>query len=117
MQIQISGQHIHITPALRERVEQQVSRFERLFDNIKALDVVLSVDKNEHKAGGTLHCAGTRLHAEGIARLEDDNKGDTLYSAIDAMIGKLADQLRKHKEKLKDHHNSEGRDARVASTS
>ena len=48
MQIQISGQHIHPTPALRERVEQQISRFERLFDNITALDVVLSVDKNEH---------------------------------------------------------------------
>ncbi|HVI54549.1 MAG TPA: ribosome-associated translation inhibitor RaiA [Luteibacter sp.] len=115
MQIQISGQHIHITPALRERVEQQIGRFERLFDNIKALDVVLSVDKNEHKAGGTLHCAGTRLHAEGVARLEDDKKGDTLYNAIDAMIAKLADQLKKHKEKLKDHHNAEGRDARVAS--
>ncbi|MGF6710175.1 putative sigma-54 modulation protein [Luteibacter sp. W1I16] len=116
MQIQISGQHIHITPALRERVEQQVGRFERLFDNIKALDVVLSVDKNEHRAGGTLHCAGTRLHADGIARLEDDNKNDTMYTAIDAMIAKLADQLKKHKEKLKDHHNHEVRDGRVASS-
>jgi putative sigma-54 modulation protein len=116
MQIQISGQHIHITPALRERVEQQVGRFERLFDNIKALDVVLSVDKNEHRAGGTLHCAGTRLHADGIAKLEDDNKNDTMYTAIDAMIAKLADQLKKHKEKLKDHHNHEVRDGRVASS-
>ncbi|HEY4293542.1 ribosome hibernation-promoting factor, HPF/YfiA family [Luteibacter sp.] len=115
MQIQISGQHIQVTPALRERVEQQIGRFERLFDNITALDVVLSVDKNEHKAGGTLHCSGTRLHADGIARLDDDNKNDTLYTAIDAMVAKLADQLRKHKEKLKDHHNSEVREARVAS--
>ena len=114
MQIQISGQHIQITPALRERVEQQVGRFERLFDNITALDVVLSVDKAEHKAGGTLHCSGTRLHADGIARLDDDNKNDTMYTAIDAMIAKLADQLRKHKEKLKDHHNSEGRESRIA---
>ena len=115
MQIQISGQHIQVTPALRERVEQQLGRFERLFDNITALDVVLSVDKNEHKAGGTLHCSGTRLHADGIARLDDDNKNDTLYTAIDAMVAKLADQLKKHKEKLKDHHNSEVREARVAS--
>ena len=115
MQIQISGQHIQVTPALRERVEQQIGRFERLFDNITALDVVLAVHKNEHKAGGTLHCSGTRLHADGIARLDDDNKNDTLYTAIDAMIAKLADQLRKHKEKLKDHHNSEVREARVAS--
>jgi putative sigma-54 modulation protein len=114
MQIQISGQHIQITPALRERVEQQIGRFERLFDNITALDVVLSVDKAEHKAGGTLHCSGTRLHADGVARLEDDNKNDTMYTAIDAMIAKLADQLRKHKEKLKDHHNSEGRESRIA---
>jgi putative sigma-54 modulation protein len=115
MQIQISGQHIHPTPALRERVEQQIGRFERLFDNITALDVVLSVDKNEHKASGTLHCAGARLHADGVASLEDEKKPDALHKAIDAMIAKLADQLKKHKEKLKDHHNAEGRGARGAS--
>ncbi|HEY4093087.1 MAG TPA: ribosome-associated translation inhibitor RaiA [Luteibacter sp.] len=114
MQIQISGQHIQVTPALRERVEQQIGRFERLFDNITALDVVLSVDKAEHKVGGTLHCSGTRLHAEGIVRQEDGTIGDGMYKAIDAMIAKLADQLKKHKEKLKDHHNAEVREARTA---
>ncbi|UPG86570.1 ribosome-associated translation inhibitor RaiA [Luteibacter aegosomatis] len=114
MQIQVSGQHIQITPALRERVEQQIGRFERLFDNITALDVVLSVDKAEHKAGGTLHCSGTRLHAEGHARLEDGALGDRMYAAIDEMVTKLADQLKKHKEKLKDHHNAEVREARAA---
>ncbi|QWT18662.1 ribosome-associated translation inhibitor RaiA [Bacillus sp. NP157] len=114
MQIQISGQHIQVTPALRERVEQQIGRFERLFDNITGLDVVLSVDKAEHKAGGTLHCSGTRLHADGIASQQDGTIGDRMYAAIDEMITKLADQLRKHKEKLKDHHNSEVREARAA---
>ncbi|KAF1009797.1 MAG: Ribosome hibernation promoting factor [Luteibacter sp.] len=115
MQIQISGQHIQVTPALRERVEQQIGRFERLFDNITGLDVVLSVDKAEHKAGGTLHCSGTRLHAEGHARLQDGTISDRMYAAIDEMITKLAEQLKKHKEKLKDHHNAEGREAREAS--
>ena len=115
MQIQISGQHIQVTPALRERVEQQIGRFERLFDNITGLDVVLSVDKAEHKAGGTLHCSGTRLHAEGHARLQDGTISDRMYAAIDEMVTKLADQLKKHKEKLKDHHNAEGCEAREAS--
>ncbi|QDE38532.1 ribosome-associated translation inhibitor RaiA [Luteibacter pinisoli] len=114
MQIQISGQHIAITPALRERVEQQIGRFERLFDNITALDVVLSVDKAEHKASGTLHCSGTRLHADSNIRVQDDSKNDRMYAAVDDMIAKLADQLRKHKEKLKDHHNAEVREARAA---
>ena len=36
-----------------------------------------------------------------------------MYSAIDEMIEKLAGQLKKHKEKLKDHHNSEVRESRV----
>jgi putative sigma-54 modulation protein len=114
MQIQISGQHIQITPALRERVEQQIGRFERLFDNIKALDVVLAVDRAEHTASGTLHCSGARLHADGHARLQDGTINDRMYTAIDEMVTKLADQLRKHKEKLKDHHNAEVREARAA---
>ncbi|TCV94077.1 putative sigma-54 modulation protein [Luteibacter rhizovicinus] len=105
MKVQLSGKHIDITPALRERVESQISRFERLFENIKILTVVLSVDA-EKKAAGTLACAGDNLHAEAT--------GTDMYVAIDAMMAKLVDQLRKHKEKLTDHHNQEVRNARAA---
>jgi putative sigma-54 modulation protein len=35
-----------------------------------------------------------------------------MYAAIDALIDKLDRQVKKHKEKLTDHHRSEGSIAR-----
>ncbi|MBB3225672.1 putative sigma-54 modulation protein [Luteibacter sp. Sphag1AF] len=105
MQVQLSGQHIEITPALRERVESHTSRFQRLFENITTLSVVLSVDA-EKRAEGSLLCTGKKLHAEAT--------NPDMYAAIDDMMTKLSEQLRKHKEKLTDHHNQEVRNARAA---
>lgn len=104
MQIHISGQQIEVTAALRQHVEEKIEKFPRLFDNLTSLNVVLSVEKLEHKADGTLSAAGRVLHAV-------DTKSD-MYASIDGMVDKLVAQLRKHKEKVKDHHQAEAREAR-----
>lgn len=104
MEIHISGQQIEVTQALRQHVEDKIEKFPRLFDNLTSLNVVLTVEKHEHKADGTLGAAQRVLHAVDI-------KPD-MYAAIDGMVDKLVAQLRKHKEKLKDHHQAEARRAR-----
>ncbi len=104
MQIQITGQQIEVTAALRQHVEEKIEKFPRLFDNLTSFNVVLSVEKLEHKADGTLAASGRVLHAVDI-------KSD-MYASIDGMVDKLVAQLRKHKEKVKDHHQAEARDAR-----
>jgi putative sigma-54 modulation protein len=102
MQVQLSGQHIDITPALRDHVQSKLDRLVRLYENITTLSVVLCVDNAEKKAEGTLAVAGNTLHAEAA---ESD-----MYASIDTMIEKLVAQLRKHKEKQSDHHQREARD-------
>jgi len=54
------------------------------------------VDKLQHVAEGTLHVSGETIHAVAT-------EGD-LYAAIDALADKLERRVRKHKEKLTDHH-------------
>ncbi len=102
MQIQISGQQIEITQALRDHVQSKVDRLARHFDNLTSLAVVLSVEKLEHRAEGTLTGAGCALHAQAA-------DGD-MYASIDLLFDKLIVQLRKHKEKLTDHHPREARE-------
>ncbi|HEX7341587.1 MAG TPA: ribosome-associated translation inhibitor RaiA [Rhodanobacteraceae bacterium] len=103
MQVQISGHQIEITSALRNHVQSKLDRLARHFDNLTMLTVVLSVDKLEHRAEGTLVGAGCTLHAQA---------GDLdMYTSIDLMFDKLVTQLRRHKEKLTDHHPQEGRAA------
>ncbi|MBE9562657.1 MAG: ribosome hibernation promoting factor [Proteobacteria bacterium] len=100
MQLNLSGRHIEITSALRSYVSNKIDRLERHFDHVTNVHVVLSVEKLRQKAEATLHVSGANLFAE--AEHED------MYAAIDGLTDKLDRQLKKHKEKLKDHRQSEG---------
>ncbi len=101
MQVQISGQKIEITEALRNHVQSKLDKLTRHFDNLTSLNVVLSVEKLDQFADGTLVGAGCTLHAQAVDA--------DMYTSIDLMFDKLVTQLRKHKEKLTDHHPREGR--------
>jgi putative sigma-54 modulation protein len=58
--------------------------------------LVLTVEKNRHIAEASFHTDGHDF----AGREESDN----LYSSIDSLADSLSNQLRKHKEKLKNHH-------------
>ncbi len=100
MQLNVTGHHVEITPALRDYVGSKLERLERLFDHVTNVHVVLSVEKLRHKAEATLSITGNNLFA--------DAEEEDMYAAIDALADKLDRQIRKHKEKLTDHHRSEG---------
>jgi putative sigma-54 modulation protein len=41
--------------------------------------------------------------------LHADAEADDMYAAIDALVDKLDRQVRKHKEKITDHHRADAR--------
>lgn len=99
MNLNISGHHVSLTPALREYVVSKLKRVERHFDHLINADVILSVEKVRHKAEATIHSRGIDLHAEEIC--------EDMYAAIDGLIDKLDQQTRKLKDKVRDHHARE----------
>ncbi len=105
MQFQLSGQHFEVTQALRDHATAKIERLTRLDDKLISLVVVLSVDKLQQFAEGTLCVCGTKLHAEAA---EAD-----MYVSIDIVFDKLVSQLRKHREKISDKHQQEVREARL----
>ncbi|MDA3914035.1 MAG: ribosome-associated translation inhibitor RaiA [Oleiagrimonas sp.] len=106
MHVQLSGHQIEVTPALRDHLHAKLDRLTRHFDNITSLTVVLSVEKLEQRAEGTVNAAGATVHAEAADA--------DMYASIDVLIDKLVAQLRKHKEKLTDHHRAEVRQMRAS---
>jgi putative sigma-54 modulation protein len=95
MNLIIHGHHLEVTPALRSYVLDKLSRVRRHFDHVIDVDVVLSVDKLQQKAEITLRVRKSTLHAESI---EPD-----LYASIDAMMDKLDRQVKRYKDRLKNH--------------
>ena len=99
MQLNISGHHIEVTDSLRGYVEQKIERIERHFDIVSDVHCILSVEKLRHKAEAKVNVSGGTIFAE---TTEED-----MYAAIDGLVDKLDRQVRKHKEKLSDHHAKE----------
>jgi putative sigma-54 modulation protein len=95
MNINITGHHVEVTPALRDYVTGKVDRVIRHFDQVTSVHVVLSVEKLRQKAEITLHVKGKDIYADA-----DDTD---LYAAIDALADKLDRQVLKHKEKSSNH--------------
>lgn len=95
MQLNITGQHIEVTPGLRQFTENKFSRLTHYFEQINQVYIVLKVEKVQQIAEATLHVNGGEIHATAVT--------DDMYSAIDGLVDKLARQLTRHKEKLKQH--------------
>jgi putative sigma-54 modulation protein len=91
MNINLTGRHLEITPAIREHVTTKLGKVKRHFDNVIDINVVLSVDKLKQKAEATVHLSGKTVFAE----TDDSN----LYVAIDNLIDSLDRQILKHKDK------------------
>ncbi len=97
MNLNISGHHLEVTPAIREYVITKIERITRHFDNVIDVNVIVSVDKLQHRVEATVHVRGKDIHVESI---EAD-----MYAAIDVLADKLDRQIVKHKEKISDHRN------------
>jgi putative sigma-54 modulation protein len=99
MHLSVTGHHVEITASLRSYVEKKLERLVRHSDHVIDAHCVLTVEKLVQRAETTLHLRGESVHA----LAEDGN----MYAAIDALTDKLERLVRKHKEKITDHHAAE----------
>jgi len=99
MRVQVSGHHVEVTPALRRYVERRFSRAMRRLDRLIEVTCILSVDKLRHRAEAVVRVRGRRVVAGAV---EDD-----MYAAIDRLADRIDRGVRKHKERVRDHHAPE----------
>ena len=94
MNLNVSGHHLEVTPAIRTYVQSKLERIARHFDHVIDAHVILTVDKLRQKAEATLHVRGKDLHCE--------SEELDLYAAIDLLADKLDRQVLRYKDKLYD---------------
>ncbi len=108
MQVNVTFRHMESSEALRKYAEEKTERLSKyLFEPIE-VHWVLEIEKIRHIADATVTANGVTIKAQ-----EDTQD---MYAAIDAVIDKLENQVRKHKERSKDHkpHSSEPQSIRYA---
>ena len=99
MNLNITGHHVQVTPAIREYVSSKMERVTKHFDHVIDVNVILSVAKLRQKIEATVHVRGRDIFCEST---EED-----MYAAIDTLIDKLDRNIIKHKEKGLAHRHDE----------
>ena len=109
MQVNISARHGHLSASTQERVTEKVEKLRRFFDRITAIEVTVDLEHRETPG------VEVRVSAE---HTEDFVATDTaeLFAALDSVVRKLEQQLKKHKEKIQDGHRQARRKHLESST-
>jgi putative sigma-54 modulation protein len=106
MQITTTFRHMETSEALKSYVEEKLERVQKYIDEPVVAQVFLMVEKIRHIAEMTITAKGITIKAS-----EETND---MYAAVDAVLDKIERQLRRYKEKIKEHKpSSEVEDRRV----
>ena len=98
MQIKITGKHIDIGDGLRQHIEERLQSFrERFFEGSVHGAVTLEKQRGRFLSDCSLHLA-TGLHLQAHAENSDP------MACADAALSHLEKQLKKYKQRIKDHH-------------
>ncbi len=92
MNLTLTGHHLEITAAIRSYVNGKFERLNRHFEHVIDVNVVMTVEKLNHKVEANVHLSGKDIHAETVS--------ENMYAAVDLLVDKLDRQIIKHKEKF-----------------
>ena len=95
MQITTTFRHLEPSDPLKSYAEEKLERIKKYIDEPIVAQVFMTVEKIRH-------CAEVTLTAKGITIKASEETND-MYAAVDAVVDKIERQLRRYKERIKEH--------------
>ena len=95
MNITITGRNVDLTDAIKARVNDKLSKLDKLFTKETNATVTLKKENGKDVCEINIPVKGNLLRVS--------EKQDNLFSAIDISIDKLERQIRKYKTKIRDN--------------
>jgi putative sigma-54 modulation protein len=92
-EIKVTGRHVAVTDAIVDYARKKVESLHLDYPRIIEAQVIVEVEKYRHIAEVVLRCSN-HITIDASAETSD------LYASIDEAIGKIAQQMRKHKTKI-----------------
>ena len=96
MDIHVTFRHADSSEVLKEHVKDKIERFTKYLIKPVSLHVTLTVEKNRHVAEILLSESHNTFTAKETSH--------DMYRSVDGALERILHQLKKHKEKVKNHH-------------
>lgn len=96
MHIHVNGKNIEITEAIKSYVKEKLGKVANHYDQITAIDVILTVIKNPAASGKNIAEVSCKLSGKNI---HVEESAESMYASIDLVADKLDRQVKKFKDK------------------
>lgn len=94
MNISIHGDHVKITEAIKEYIEEKLSKLDKFFGETSDIDVIVKI-----RIRGVLQIIEVTIPTK-LFTIRAEESNEDLYAAIDLVQKKLESQIKKNKSKL-----------------
>ena len=106
MKITYTGQNLKIGTDVKKNIQEKLSRFEKYSSKLVEAHVILKKEKF------ILH-AEISVSAKGLKAVGKGKSDESVFAAIDEAYLKAEKQLKRFREKTKDHHKSVHRQSSI----
>lgn len=101
MSIVVKARHMDVTDAMRQYVERKAAKLTKFYDQLHNVEVTLSMEADKPSVE---ILASAKKKVTFVASHRDDD----MYGCIDQCLDKISEQIRRHKDRIRDHHSQEG---------
>ena len=97
MQVRISTRRGDLSQATQEKITQKVEKLQRYFERLTSIDVTVDLAKPDEPS---IEVVVSAVNTNDFVA-KDSSKD--MFGSLDAIIAKLEQQIKKHKEKVTNH--------------
>ena len=100
MDIRFLGKNMTVTEGMKQHLHDKLGKFEKYAPRLVEAHVVLKKERYLNEAEITLLAKNFRAYGDGASK-------DNIFAAIDQAYTRVEKQLKKFREKVKNHHVKE----------
>jgi putative sigma-54 modulation protein len=95
VKIAVNARHMDATDAIHEYVQTKADKLDRYYDKLHKGEVVLEIEADQAHVEFV-------VTADGKHTFVSEAKAPDLYAAVDKAVEKMIEQVRRHKDKVRD---------------
>ena len=96
MSIVVKARHMDATDAIKDYVEKRAAKLTKFYNRLHNIEVVLDIEAD--KPSVEVVASAAKKSTFVATHREDD-----MYACIDHCMDKVTEQIKRHKEKVRDH--------------